>query len=62
MYVRRMAEDISDTSSKAAPGKDPFDGVRWDMTGAMSYGGYLQLDRLLDAQRPLSGERAKEPL
>ncbi len=51
-----MAEDISDTSSKAAPGKDPFDGVRWDMTGAMSYGGYLQLDRLLDAQRPLSGE------
>jgi tryptophan 2,3-dioxygenase len=30
------------------------DGVRTDFAGAMSYGDYLQLDRLLSAQQPLS--------
>src|SRR5947208_17174829 len=32
-----------------------FDGARLDFSGAMSYGDYLRLDELLDAQRPLSG-------
>lgn len=32
------------------------DGARLDFAGAMSYGDYLQLDRLLGAQRPLSGD------
>jgi len=29
-------------------------GIHTDLAGRMSYGGYLQLDRLLDAQRPVS--------
>jgi tryptophan 2,3-dioxygenase len=28
--------------------------VHWDLTESLSYGQYLQLDKLLDAQRPLS--------
>jgi len=32
------------------------DGARLDFAGAMSYGDYLQLDRVLGAQRPLSGD------
>jgi tryptophan 2,3-dioxygenase len=32
------------------------DGARLDFAGAMSYGDYLQLDRLLGAQKPLSGD------
>ncbi|HEY6452166.1 MAG TPA: tryptophan 2,3-dioxygenase family protein [Steroidobacteraceae bacterium] len=30
--------------------------VHWDLGSSLSYGGYLQLDRLLEAQRPLSAE------
>ncbi len=30
--------------------------VHWDLGGSLSYGEYLRLDRLLDAQKPLSGE------
>jgi tryptophan 2,3-dioxygenase len=30
--------------------------VHWDLGGSVSYGEYLRLDRLLDAQKPLSGE------
>ncbi len=30
--------------------------VHWDLGGSLSYGQYLRLDRLLDAQQPLSGE------
>ena len=30
------------------------EGVTTDLTGRLTYGGYLQLDRLLDAQHPLS--------
>jgi tryptophan 2,3-dioxygenase len=32
------------------------DGAKLDFAGAMSYGDYLQLDRVLGAQRPLSGD------
>ncbi|HUK01152.1 MAG TPA: tryptophan 2,3-dioxygenase family protein, partial [Steroidobacteraceae bacterium] len=30
--------------------------VHWDLGSSLSYGQYLQLDKLLDAQRPLTGE------
>ena len=30
--------------------------IHWDLGTSLSYGEYLQLDRLLDAQRPLTGE------
>ena len=30
--------------------------VHWDLGASLSYGQYLQLDKLLNAQRPLSGE------
>ena len=30
--------------------------VHWDLGASLSYGEYLQLDKLLDAQRPLSSE------
>jgi tryptophan 2,3-dioxygenase len=30
--------------------------VHWDLGSSLSYSGYLQLDKLLDAQRPLSAE------
>jgi tryptophan 2,3-dioxygenase len=32
------------------------EGARLDFAGAMSYGDYLQLDRLLGSQKPLSGD------
>ena len=32
------------------------EGVHWDLGTSLSYSDYLRLDRLLDAQRPLSGE------
>ncbi len=32
------------------------EGVHWDLGSSLSYGDYLQLDKLLTAQRPLSGE------
>ena len=31
-----------------------YEGARLDFAGAMSYGDYLRLDRILDAQTPLS--------
>lgn len=37
----------------AAP--DPYEGVRWDFSDAMSYGAYLRLPLVLGAQKPLSG-------
>lgn len=30
--------------------------IHWDLGASLSYGEYLQLDKLLDAQKPLSGE------
>jgi tryptophan 2,3-dioxygenase len=35
---------------------DPLAGVVWDLKGALTYGGYLDLDRLLACQNPRSGE------
>ena len=32
------------------------EGVHWDLGASLSYSQYLRLDRLLDAQQPLSGE------
>jgi tryptophan 2,3-dioxygenase len=32
------------------------EGVHWDLGSSLSYSQYLHLDRLLDAQKPLSGE------
>lgn len=32
------------------------EGVHWDLGSSLSYGEYLRLDQLLDAQKPLSGE------
>jgi tryptophan 2,3-dioxygenase len=45
--------------SESVPPVKPFvdltgEEVYWDLTESLSYGQYLQLDRLLDAQRPLS--------
>jgi tryptophan 2,3-dioxygenase len=34
---------------------DTLAGVRWDLKGQTTYGSYLQLDRLLASQTPLSG-------
>src|SRR3569623_2013500 len=38
-----------------------FEGIKWDRKGEVSYGGYLGLDAVLDAQNPVSGEH-DEPL
>ena len=35
---------------------DLYDGVAWDLSRSLSYGQYLQLDKVLDAQAPRSGE------
>lgn len=38
------------------PQPDPLAGVVWDLKGALSYGRYLELDKLLSCQNPRSGE------
>jgi tryptophan 2,3-dioxygenase len=38
------------------PPDDPMAGIHWDLEHGMSYSQYLQLDRVLEAQRPLSGQ------
>ncbi len=35
---------------------DPMAGIHWDLDQSMSYSQYLQLDKVLDAQKPLSGQ------
>jgi tryptophan 2,3-dioxygenase len=35
---------------------DPMAGIHWDLDKSISYAQYLQLDKILDAQRPLSGQ------
>jgi tryptophan 2,3-dioxygenase len=35
---------------------DPMAGIHWDLERGMSYSQYLQLDRVLAAQKPLSGQ------
>jgi tryptophan 2,3-dioxygenase len=47
------------TSSGADPATQvdlSDEGVHWDLGSSLSYSDYLRLDRLLDAQQPLSGE------
>lgn len=39
-----------------ADDKDPLEGVTWDLSRTMSYGAYLKLPDILNAQQPLSGE------
>jgi tryptophan 2,3-dioxygenase len=35
---------------------DPMAGIHWDLDKSISYSKYLQLDRILTAQKPLSGQ------
>jgi tryptophan 2,3-dioxygenase len=35
---------------------DPMAGIHWNLDRSMSYGQYLQLDKVLNAQKPLSGQ------
>jgi len=35
---------------------DPMAGIHWDLDKSASYGQYLQLDKILSAQKPLSGQ------
>src|SRR5450631_3583596 len=49
--------------AQAPPGAEPAtqvdlsdESVHWDLGSSLSYSEYLRLDRLLDAQKPLSGE------
>ncbi len=35
---------------------DPMAGIHWNLDRSLSYGQYLQLDKVLDAQKPLSGQ------
>jgi tryptophan 2,3-dioxygenase len=47
----------ADPAAEAATHVDLSDeDVHWDLGDSQSYGEYLRLDRLLDAQKPLSGE------
>ena len=32
------------------------EGIQWDLSDSMTYGGYLGLDRLLSAQQPVTGQ------
>jgi tryptophan 2,3-dioxygenase len=43
-------------ADEPSPKGDHLEGVRWDLTDQLSYGGYLQLPRLLDCQQPLTAE------
>jgi tryptophan 2,3-dioxygenase len=36
--------------------QDPYEGVTWDLSKSLSYGQYLQLDKVLGAQAPRSEE------
>jgi len=38
------------------PPDDPMAGIHWDLERGMSYSQYLQLDKVLSAQKPLSGQ------
>jgi tryptophan 2,3-dioxygenase len=43
-------------SDQHKPPGDPLAGIHWDLERGLSYSDYLQLDRVLDAQKPLSGQ------
>ncbi len=41
---------------RTLPPDDPMAGIHWDLERGMSYSQYLQLDKVLCAQKPLSGQ------
>jgi tryptophan 2,3-dioxygenase len=45
---------MSDTRDRKPD--DPMAGIHWDLDRSISYSQYLQLDKILDAQKPLSGQ------
>jgi tryptophan 2,3-dioxygenase len=45
---------MSDTRDRKPD--DPMAGIHWDLDRSISYGQYLQLDKVLGAQKPLSGQ------
>jgi tryptophan 2,3-dioxygenase len=45
---------MSDTRDKMPD--DPMAGIHWDLDRSISYSQYLQLDKVLSAQKPLSGQ------
>ena len=45
---------MNETERPAAPPESPHAGARMDFSATMSYGDYLELDRLLDCQHPRS--------
>ncbi|MGH8864327.1 MAG: tryptophan 2,3-dioxygenase [Burkholderiales bacterium] len=44
------------TDPKDRTPDDPMAGIHWNLDRSLSYGQYLQLDKVLDAQKPLSGQ------
>ena len=51
--VAAMTQRPYDKSERVDLSDEP---VHWDLGSSLSYGGYLHLDQILDAQRPLSYE------
>jgi tryptophan 2,3-dioxygenase len=44
------------TAEKDSKPADPMAGIHWDLDRSISYSQYLQLDKVLTAQKPLSGQ------
>ena len=44
------------TDSHDRKPEDPMAGIHWNLDRSLSYGQYLQLDKVLGAQKPLSGQ------
>jgi tryptophan 2,3-dioxygenase len=44
------------TDPRKPPSADPMAGIHWDLERGMSYSQYLQLDKVLASQKPLSGQ------
>jgi len=44
------------TDRRESKPSDPMAGIHWDLDQSISYSQYLQLDRVLAAQKPLSGQ------
>jgi tryptophan 2,3-dioxygenase len=44
------------TDSRDRKPEDPMAGIHWNLDRSLSYGQYLQLDKVLGAQKPLSGQ------
>jgi tryptophan 2,3-dioxygenase len=54
--VEPPASPVAAGDKSAARVELSDEGVHWDLGSSLSYSQYLRLDRLLDAQKPLSGE------